>query len=483
MKKKIDVKDNVENVSIADVLKNDYMLYSASSLTRMLPHCIDGLKPVQRRILYTMWEMKVWDFTKSADVVGRTMQYAPHGDAAIYDAMVVLAQADRVKNRYIIGQGNFGYITDSLKDYAAPRYTEVKLSDYARDFFFTEDFLFTETMTTYKGIPSIREPVVFPSLLPLGLVQGSKGITPGFSNHIIPHSLAGLAKSYIYYIKNRENIKNWSKLEKYILDNMTIDFPNKCKILTKSEKGLLDGKGQIAVEGDYRILDGKRGKVIIQIFQLPYLVSAPAFVESVKQAFAKDDNYVGISDESSKDGILINITFKKETSVPNTLVDLRTKTPFLNKYNYSFIMNKGGVPKRMGIIEIFETHYRYKKSILEAWLTTKEKELREKKLCLDGAIYILKDPKRRAEFIKMLENSDKNTIIKNIKIKWNLEPFVAEYLINRKFSTLLGKVEDITLELEKVTKEYDITKENLSDIDKYLIKEIKAKVKKYDDRF
>ena len=156
MKKKIDVKDNVENVSIADVLKNDYMLYSASSLTRMLPHCIDGLKPVQRRILYTMWEMKVWDFTKSADVVGRTMQYAPHGDAAIYDAMVVLAQADRVKNRYIIGQGNFGYITDSLKDYAAPRYTEVKLSDYARDFFFTEDFLFTETMTTYKGIPSIR---------------------------------------------------------------------------------------------------------------------------------------------------------------------------------------------------------------------------------------------------------------------------------------------------------------------------------------
>lgn len=481
-KKEIIKVPNFEEIDISEVIKRDYLAFSASSFVRMVPSAIDGLKPSQRRIVYTMMKMHADDFTKSADVVGQSMQLIPHGDAAIYQTLVYLTQKDRTKNTLVEGQGNLGYITDSLSSYAASRYTEVKVSEYLKDMYFTEDFKFTDMMMTYKGIPEIQEPVFLPTLLPMILIQGANGITPGFSCRIIPHSLQSVGEAYIDYIKNRENPRAFPKMRKRILEKIEIDFPNKCVHPKNSEKGLDTGKGQVVVNGKYRIKDYSRGRKIIQVYQLPYMVEAPAFVDQCATIFKKHDMIFSVTDESSRDGFLINIILRKDVPLKKAVELLYTNTSFSTKLNYSMVLNKNTVPTRMGVLEIFEFHYTNKKRILLDYYNNQKDLLEYKKRCLDGSLYILGNTKRKNEFIKMLETSNKKTIIKNIKAKWNLDPEVADYLINKKFTSLLNGIEALVKEQSEVTKEYIQTEKILEDIDRYMIKRINEVIKKYGDK-
>lgn len=477
--KKVNKRLDFEDVEISEVVKNDYLSYATSSFIRMIPSAIDGLKPSQRRILYTMYKIKADELTKSADIVGQSMQLIPHGDQAIYGTLIVMAQPDRVRNTLVIGQGNLGTVTDSLAEYAASRYTEVKMSNFLLDFYFPEDFDSIDTMMTYKGIPTIREPVFLPTLLPMVLVQGCNGITPGFSSRIIPHNLHTVADAYIDYIKNRNNVKNWPKMTERILNTIKIDFPAPCVIKKDSLKGLETGRGQIIVQGKCRTLDSSRGKKILQVYQLPYLVEAPAFVEVCDSVFRKHDMLHGITDESGKNGILINIILKKDVPIKKALDILSRLTPFTSSYNYSMILNKDNAPKRMGVLDIFECHYQNKNRILNLHFTEKKQTLEERKICLDGAIFILGNPERRAEFIKMIETSTRSTILKNIRRQWDLDGVVGDYLINKKFSSLLNGVEALISEHKKVVQEYNQILKILDDLDSYLIKQIKEKISKY----
>ena len=479
-KKKEEKKPEVfGDIDVTTALKDCYLSYAMASFIRTIPSAIDGLKPSQRRILYTLKNMKATSFTKSADVVGQSMQLIPHGDQSTYGTLVNLTQEDRVRNTLVVGQGNLGYITQSLSEFAAARYTEVKMSEYLQDFYFTEDFNYTDTMPTYKGLLDVVEPVVFPSLLPMLLVQGSRGITPGFACNCVPHNLLSVADSYIDYIKNREKPTQWNKMEKRILDTIKIDFPNSCNIIRESDTGLKTGKGQILVQGRFRLKDASRGKKIIQVYELPYLVECPDFVNKCDMVFNKHNMLYAVSDESGKDGILINIILKKDVSMKKAIEMLKALTPFTSSYNYSLLVNKNGEPKRMGVLEIFEHHYQYKRSILEKYYNDRKNTLDNLKMCLDGALYILGNPKRKAEFIKMLETSTRQNILKNIQHKWNLNPDVGDYLINKKFSSLLNGVENMVKEKEEIDKEYLEVVKILNDIDKYMIKRITTIVKKY----
>ena len=177
-----------KDVDIAQVMKKSYLEFAVASYMRMIPNAIDGLKPSQRRILFTMKNMKADDFTKSADIVGQSMQLIPHGDSSIYQTLIYMTQPDRCRNTLVKGQGNIGYITQSLSEYAAARYTEAKMTDYLEDFYFTEDFEFTDMEMTYKGLPNVLEPVFLPTLLPMVLINGTNGITSGFSTRVVPHT-------------------------------------------------------------------------------------------------------------------------------------------------------------------------------------------------------------------------------------------------------------------------------------------------------
>ena len=471
--------EKVVQVDIADVMKNSYMEFAVSSYMRMLPNAIDGLKPSQRRILYTMYKMKATDFTKSADIVGQSMQLIPHGDQSIYQTLVYMTQPDRCRNHLVQGQGNIGYITQSLTEFAAARYTEAKMTEYLQDFYFTEDFSFTDMQMTYKGISDVLEPVFLPTLLPMILVNGSNGITPGFAARVIPHSLKSVAKAYVDYIKNRENVREWNKMEKRIINGIKVDFPNPCKIVKKSENGLLTGKGKLTATGELRIEPGSRGKNILVITQLPYMVEIPKFVEQCYAILNKDNRLAGILDESGKEGVLINIVLKKDVPVQKAIEDIMIGTSFMTSYNYSMLFIKGQEPVRMGVLPLFEYHYQNKKRVLTKYFLNKKKELQKKKICLDGAIYILGNKERRAEFIKMLEKSDKDSILSKIKKKWKLDEVVGEYLINKKFSSLLKGVEDMKKEQLRVTEEYERVISILNNLDEYMIDTINDTVKKY----
>lgn len=468
-----------KDVDIAQVMKKSYLEFAVASYMRMIPNAIDGLKPSQRRILFTMKNMKADDFTKSADIVGQSMQLIPHGDSSIYQTLIYMAQPDRCRNTLVKGQGNIGYITQSLSEYAAARYTEAKMTDYLKDFYFTEDFEFTDMEMTYKGLPNVLEPVFLPTLLPMVLINGTNGITSGFSTRVVPHTLKSVAKAYIDYIKNRGDVAGWHKMEKRIIRGIKVDFPNPCKIVKNSENGLLLGKGKLTARGELRVEPGSRGKNTIVITELPYMVEIPKFVEQCYSIFNKDNRLYGILDESGKEGVLINIVLKKDVPVEKAIDELLIKTSFMTSYNYSMLFIKGQEVVRMGILPLFEHHYQNKKRVLTKYFLFKKEDLFKKKICLDGAIYILGNKERRDEFIKMLERSDKESILNKIKRKWKLEESVGEYLINKKFSSLLKGVEDMKKEQLKISEEYESVLYILNNIDEYMIEKISTTVKKY----
>lgn len=471
--------EKISDIDVAQVMKNSYLEFAVASYMRMIPNAIDGLKPSQRRILFTMKNMKATDFTKSADIVGQSMQLIPHGDSSIYQTLIYMAQPDRCRNTLVQGQGNIGYITQSLSEYAAARYTEARMTEYLRDFYFTEDFEFTDMEMTYKGIPDLLEPVFLPTLLPMVLINGTNGITSGFSTRVVPHTLKSVAKAYVDYIKNRENVKEWSKMEKRIIKGIKVDFPNPCKVVKTSDNGLLLGKGKLTAMGELRVEAGSRGKNILVVTQLPYMVEIPKFVEQCYAIFNRDNRLYGILDESGKEGVLINIILKKDIPVQKAIDEIVTKTSFTSSYNYSMLFTKGQEVVRMGVLPLFEYHYQNKKRVLTKYFLYKKEDLSKKKICLDGAIYILGNKERRDEFIKMLEKSDKDTILSKIKKKWTLDEVVGEYLINKKFSTLLKGVEDMKKEQVKINEEYNNVLSILNNMDEYMINTIDNTVKKY----
>ena len=171
----------VEIRDITDIIKPDYMSYAVALYLRSIPNAIDGLKPVQRRILYTMFINKIFNFEKCVSIVGQTAQLVTTGDISIYDELVLLGQVDRVRYPLIVSQGNFGFLNSStLNSPAAARYTEAHLSEYARDFYFTEDIMFADMTENYNG--KLKEPTVLPTLLPMAYIQGSNGIAAGYRN-------------------------------------------------------------------------------------------------------------------------------------------------------------------------------------------------------------------------------------------------------------------------------------------------------------
>nr|DAN62708.1 MAG TPA: DNA topoisomerase 2 alpha [Caudoviricetes sp.] len=473
--------NQIIDVEIGELMKDSFLPYAVSSFGRMVPHIIDGLKPVQRRVLYTMWKNKIYNFEKCASIVGKTMEYVTTGDVGIYGALVVMGQKDRFKRPFVVSQGNFGYITDSLSEFAAMRYTEAALSEFVKDFYFPEDFYFTNMETTYKNDPGVLEPVVLPTLLPMGLVQGTtQGISVGYSSVTPPHSLESVAKCYIKYIESRKDVTKLQKFSKYLLSNLEVEFPNKCKIINKSEKGVLTGQGQLKVQGYYELDTGSRGKQIIRVTALPYLVEVVKFINVCEARMKNIEGYSGIRDLSSRDGILVEIIIKRDKSIQPFLDVLKHGTPFTSTLNYSLILNDFNTPARVSVQEIFEAHYKYKSMVLKKYFEDTIVNLQNRLDNLKGVAFILGDKARRSDFIKMIESSDtKDLVVKKIMKKWDLKGSVVEYLLSRNFLSMLNKRKELNDNIKTVTDDLKTTKNNLKNLDNYMIEQIKEKVKKH----
>ena len=481
-KKKKKSPDNFKLVYLEDIIPEYSTEYSIASIYRMLPCVVDGLKPVQRKILWTMYKGKVFGHKdKCSSIVGDVAKYLTTGDDSVYPALTKLGQSFRNTRLPIDIQGNQGYITDN-KEPAAKRYTEAEISQYGLDMYFDDDIEFTKYIKNYNG--TLEEPLILPTLLPMSLICGNKGTATGYTNYILPHDMSFIAKCYIKYLETLNNKASIKSLESFIVKNAKLGIPNKSTLLNKEaiSKGLLTNSAKLYMEGLMEIEEASYGRTLIRITELPYEVSVVKFIESIKGKEASEI-FSDVADYS--DSIIdIHLIVKKGIDVKRAIEYIYLKTPFKKSYNYTMHFTLMGTDdeklvRRMNIINIFDTHYKFKSKCTKDYLEFKKNELKNKYDCLSMCKIIFTNEKNKGVFFKIINDSKKNEVRNKLKDRFSTTLNVIDYILNKKITSLVNKAEEMTKELNKIELELKQTTEALNDINTYLINKIKNLLKKY----
>ena len=353
------------SVPIEEEMQSSYLDYAMSVIVgRALPDVRDGLKPVHRRILYAMHEIGLHHnrpYKKSATVVGEVLgKYHPHGDAAVYDTLVRMAQDFSMRYPLIDGQGNFGSIDGDAA--AAYRYTEARLSKIA------EELLRDIDKDTVDFVPNfdekLKEPVVLPAGFPNLLANGSSGIAVGMATNIPPHNLNELINALIYIIDNPD-----AELDDIMKFIKGPDFPTGAIIMgvENIRKAYETGNGSIIVESAYHIEEGKRGKNSIVITEIPYQVNKASLIMEIA-ALVKTGKVVGISDirdESNRDGIRIVLELKQGAQIRVILNKLLLKTKLRTSYGINLLALVDGVPRRLSLLEMLKLYLEHRRVVVE----------------------------------------------------------------------------------------------------------------------
>lgn len=350
--------------AIEEEMKTSYIDYAMSVIVgRALPDVRDGLKPVHRRILYTMDEMGLAHnkpYKKSARVVGDVMgKYHPHGDSAIYDAVVRMVQDFSLRHPLVDGQGNFGSVDADPP--AAMRYTEVRLAGIAQEMLGDIDKNTVDFGPNYDG--SLTEPLVLPAKLPNLLVNGSSGIAVGMATNIPPHNLTEVCDGVIAYIAN-ENITN-AELFKIIKGP---DFPT-AAILTGREgiKSYFEtGRGSVTIRAKTDIEDIRGGKQAIIVTELPYQVNKAQLLETIA-GLVRDKKIDGISDirdESDRDGIRVVVELKRDANAQVVLNQLFKYTPMESSFGVIMLALVGGRPRVLSMREMIKYYLEHRREVV-----------------------------------------------------------------------------------------------------------------------
>ena len=346
----------VMNVDIEKEMKKSFLDYSMSVIvSRALPDVRDGLKPVHRRILYTLFENNLGPdkaYRKCADTVGSVLgRYHPHGDASVYDALVRLAQDFSMRYMLVDGHGNFGSIDGDPP--AAYRYTEARMSKMAVDMLTDIDKDTVDFIPNYDD--RLKEPTVLPSRFPNLLVNGSTGIAVGMATNIPPHNLSEVIDAICALIDNPD--LNLEDLMQYIKGP---DFPTGAKIMGRSgiRAAYATGRGKIMVRACAEIVEEKNGRFKIVVTELPYQVNKARLIESIAD-MVKDKRIEGISnidDHSDRNGMHIEIDVKRDASPQIVLNHLYTYTQMQATFGVIMLAIVNGVPKILTLKQMLE-HY------------------------------------------------------------------------------------------------------------------------------
>jgi len=355
--------DKITSVNISSEVKDSFLDYSMSVIiSRAIPDVRDGLKPVHRRILYTMFEEGMLPnkkHQKSANAVGAIMgHYHPHGDSAIYEAMVRMAQDFTYSNPLIDGHGNFGSIDGDAA--GAYRYTEARLSKISMELLKDINKNTVDFVDNYDG--QRKEPVVLPSRFPNILVNGNMGIAVGMATNIPPHNLGEVIDGCIAFIDN-PNISTLEMME-YIKGP---DFPTAATILGRQgiKKAYETGKGSITIQSKIDI-EEKKGKHKLVIKEIPYQLNKTSLIVKIAE-LVRDKQIQGIAnlnDESTLDGIRIVIDVKKGYNVNVLLNNLYKKTQLQSNYSINLLMLVNNRPQRLNLLEIINQYIQHQKSII-----------------------------------------------------------------------------------------------------------------------
>jgi len=351
-------------VSITEEMKSSYIDYAMSVIVgRALPDVRDGLKPVHRRILYAMYEQGMTHdqpYKKSARVVGDVMgKYHPHGDMAIYDTIVRLAQTFSMRYPLIDGQGNFGSIDGDPA--AAMRYTEIRLSKIAGEMLQDIEKNTVDYTPNYDG--SLKEPTVLPAKLPNLLLNGSTGIAVGMATNIPPHNLTEVCRAIIQLIDHPE-----ASLPELMRLLPGPDFPTGAYIVGRAgiEAAYMSGRGSIMMQARSEIEEDGKGTSIV-FTELPYQVNKAKLIEDMAE-MVKEGRLEGISDlrdESDKDGIRLVVEIKSGFNAHVVLNQLHKHTALQTSYGVNNMVLVDGLPKTVSLKESLEQYIYYRSMVIE----------------------------------------------------------------------------------------------------------------------
>ena len=443
--------DKIHEIDLKKTMEKSYIDYAMSVIaSRALPDVRDGLKPVQRRVLYSMAELNNGPdkpHRKSARIVGDTMgKYHPHGDSSIYGALVNMAQRWSMRYMLVDGHGNFGSIDGDGA--AAMRYTEARLSkisvemlaDIYKD---TVDFIpnFDETE---------KEPTVLPSRFPNLLVNGGTGIAVGMATNIPPHNLREVIAAVVKIIDNQVEEGRQTSMEEILQIIKGPDFPTGAEILgTRGiEEAYRTGRGKIRVRAVTNIETAPNGKSHIIVTELPYLVNKARLIEKIAELVKtkKIDGITGITDESNREGIRINIELRRDVNANVLLNQLLKHTQLQDSFGVIMLALVNNEPKVLNILQMLEYYLDHQKDVVTRRTKYDLNKAEERAHILEG---LLKALDHIDEVIRIIRGSANVAEAKReLMERFELTDPQAQAIVDMRLRALTG------LEREKLENEY-----------------------------
>lgn len=444
-------------VDIESEMKTSFLDYSMSVIvSRALPDVRDGLKPVHRRILYTMYENGIFSdkaYRKCADTVGSVLgRYHPHGDASVYDALVRMAQDFSLRYPLVDGHGNFGSIDGDPP--AAYRYTEARMSKISMEMLTDINKDTVDFGMNYDD--RLKEPEVLPSRFPCLLVNGSTGIAVGMATNIPPHNLGEVVDAVCYLIDNPDA---------EVFDLMQFvkgpDFPTRGIIMGQAgiRAAYATGRGKVTIRSRAEIEEFKNGRFRILVSEIPYQVNKARLIESIA-SHVKDKKIEGISalrDESSREGMRIVIELKREANPQVVLNKLYSYTQMQETFGIINLALVNGIPKILTLKEMLQHYLDYQAEVVRRRTEFDKRKAKERAHILEGLKIALDYIDQVIALIRASKTVQdaKEGLIK----KFNLDELQADAIVKMRLGQLSGlernKIEEELKQLLEKIKEYE----------------------------
>ena len=461
---------------ICQTLEQNYMPYAMSVIvSRAIPE-IDGFKPSHRKLLYTMYKMGLLTGarTKSANIVGQTMRLNPHGDQAIYETMVRLARGNEtLLHPFVDSKGNFGKVYSRDMAYAASRYTEAKLDPICQELFRDIDADTVDFVDNYDG--SMKEPTLLPTTFPNVLVSANMGIAVGMASNICSFNLAEVCKTAVALIKNPDAD---------LLDTLPApDFPTGGEILYDAAEMLQiykTGRGSFRLRARWRYLkDGN----MIEIYEIPYTTATEIIMDKVAELIkaGKIREIADMRDETDLNGLKLTIDLKRGVDPDKLMQKLFKTTTLQDSFGCNFNILIGGMPRVMGVREIFEEWTAWRSECVKRRVYHQLQKKKDKLHLLKGLGKILLDIDKAIRIIRETELDAE--VVPNLMIGFGIDQIQAEYVaeiklrnINKEF--LLNRLQE-TESLEKEIAELEELLGSDKKIKAVICKELDSVAQKY----
>lgn len=480
----------VERQTVEHVMEDSYLRYSMSVIIdRALPDVRDGLKPVHRRILYSMNDTGLRSTArhrKSANVVGEVMgKYHPHGDSSIYDAMVRMAQPWAMRYALVNGQGNFGSMDGDPP--AAMRYTEAKMARLADELLADIDKETVDYRDNYDG--TTQEPSVLPAKLPNLLLNGQLGIAVGMATNIPPHNIGELIDAEMHMIDNPE-----ATLDDLMEHIKGPDFPTGGVIYGKDSirTAYATGRGGVVTRGVAEVVEGAKGRHQIVITEIPYALNKETLILKIAD-LVRDKKLAGISDlrdETARGQVRIVIDLKKDAYPKKLLNQLYKLTPLQQSFHFNMMALIDGIqPRVLGLQDIISEHIKHRQVVVRRRTEFELKKAKERAHVLEGLKTALDNIDEVIDTIRKSDTTDEAQA--NLMKKFKLTEIQAKAILAMQLRTLAGlerkKIEDELEELNKLISKLEgiladekkilkIIKDELTEIKKQYADERRTKV-------